>query len=104
MTGVVVHLANKEFEGEEGGWFAGMIMVWDDDEALVFLPEARRDVADLMQRLIVASPQRRITFSTDYQFGGERQACGEVTFSEFFRLHDEYALRYNRFWYVRPDV
>jgi hypothetical protein len=105
LTGVIVHLANKEFEGEEdGGWFAGMIMDWDDSDALVFLPDSRRDVADLMQRLIAVSPERRITFSTDYQFGGDRQECGEITFSEFFRLHDEHALRYNRFWYVRPDA
>ena len=105
LTGVIVHLANKSFEGEEdGGWFAGMIMDWEDDDALVFLPETRLDVSDLMQRLIAASPERRITFSTDYQFGGERQEGGEITFSEFFRLHDERALRYNRFWYVRPDA
>ncbi len=105
LTGVIVHLANKSFEGaEDGAWFAGMIMDWDDDEALVFLPETRQDVADLMQRLIAASPQRRITFSTDYQFGGDRKECNEVTFSDFFRLHDERALRYNRFWYVRPDA
>jgi hypothetical protein len=56
-----------------------------------------------MQRLLAASPERRITFSTDYQLGGDRRECGEVTFSEFFRRHDAHDLRYNRFWYVRPD-
>ena len=74
LTGVIVHLANKEFEREEEGcWFAGMLMEWDDDDALVFCAEARGDVADLMQRLIAASPEKRITFSTDYQFGGDKQ-------------------------------
>ena len=105
LTGVIVHLANKSFEGKKDGcWFAGMIMDWDDGKALVFLPETRRDVADLMQRLIRASPERRITFSTDYQCGGRRRECGELTLSEFFRLHDKHKLRYNRFWYVRPDA
>lgn len=104
LTGAIVHLANKGFEGnEDGGWFAGLIMDWGDDGALIFLPETRRDVADLMERLIAASPQRRITFSTDYQFGGDRKECGEVSLSEFFRLHDQRALRYNTFWYVHPD-
>lgn len=103
LTGVVVHLANKTFEGEEdGGWFAGMLMDWDDDDALVFLPDSRIDVADLMRRLLAESPQRRITFSTDYQWGGDRQECGEVTLSEFFRLHDGHGLRYNQLWYVVP--
>jgi len=68
-----------------------MIMDCDceDGETLLFLPETRRDVADLMQRLIAASPQRRLTFSTDYQFGGEKKEAGEVTFSQFFELHEQ---------------
>ena len=102
LTGVIVHLANKSFEGEEdGGWFAGMIMDWTDDDSLVFLPETRRDITDLMQRLIAASPELQITFSTDYQFGGDRQVCGELTLDEFFRLHDDHALRYNSLWQLK---
>ena len=124
LTGVIVHLANKDMEGDTSFWFAGKIMDWDRDGALVFLPETRRDVADLMLRLIAASPQHRITFSTDIQWElvppsptrrvtvingveweeDDAQECGEVTFSEFFRLHDEHALKYNCLWYVRPDV
>lgn len=105
LTGVIVHLANKSFEGEEGGgWFAGQIMNWDDADSLYFLPETRRDIIDLMQRLIAASPEHRITFSTDYQFGGDRKECGEINILEFFRLHDARKLRYNRFWYIRPNV
>jgi hypothetical protein len=104
LTGVIVHLANKSFEGEEdGGWFAGKIMSWAEDDSLVFLPEARRDIADLMQRLVAASPERLITFSTDYKFGGDQQECGEVTLDEFFRLHDGHELRYNRLWRLKPN-
>jgi hypothetical protein len=130
LTGVIVHLANKELEGDPDFCFAGMIMDWSHmeascDEALLFLPQTRQDVADLMQRLIAASPQHRITFSTDIQWEllppppqprrttsaggveweeGEGQECGEVTLSEFFRLHDAHALRYNCLWFVRPDA
>jgi hypothetical protein len=130
LTGVIVHLANKELEGDTTFWFAGKIMDWSHmdschDEALLFLPHTRRDVANLMQRLIAASPQRRITFSTDIQWEllppspqrrlitiapglqrevGDGQECGEVAFSEFFRLHDAHALKYNCLWYVRPDA
>ena len=64
LSGVIVHLANKSFEGEEdGGWFAGMIMEWTEDDALVFLPETRRDITDLMQRLIAASPEADHVFN-----------------------------------------
>ncbi len=105
LTGVIVHLANKSLEGREDGfWHAGALMDWNEGSALVFLPEPRRDVADLMQLLLRASPERRITFSTDYQFGGRKRECGEVTLSEFFHLHDQHKLRYNKLWRVRPDA
>lgn len=104
LTGVVVHLANKSFEDDEGGaWFAGAIMDWDDDKALVFLPETRRDIEDLMKRLIFASPERRITFSTDYQFGGRRKKCETLTLHEFLRLHDKLLLRYNKLWHIHSE-
>lgn len=104
LTGVIVHLANKSLEGDkDGGWFAGMIMDWTDDDSLIFLPETRRDIAELMQRLIDASPEQQITFSTDYQFGGDRQECGKLTLKEFFGLHDEHALRYNRLWHLKSN-
>ena len=106
LSGIIVHLANKDMEGHEDGcWFAGKIMDWQrDDNALIFLPDTLLDVRDLMQRLIAASPQRHITFSTDYQFGGRRRECGEITFSQFFDLHARRKVRYNRFWYVTPDT
>ena len=105
LSGVIVHLGNKELEERDNGfWFAGMLMDWQDDEALVFLPDSRQEVADLMQKLIVLSPQQRITFSTDYQFGSLRQECGEVTLSQFLKLHDQKKLRYNSLWYVYSDA
>ena len=105
LSGMIVHLANKQYEGhEEGCWFAGMIMDWKgDDDALIFLPDTLLNVRDLMKRLFAASPHHRITFSTDYQFGGDRQECGEVTFSAFFDLHARRSLRYNSLWILRPD-
>jgi len=150
LSGVIVHLANKEMEGEDGCWFAGKLMDWTStkadrdrelhafatsivrtvreaateqeqieavkeyllkrsilpetcDTVLVFLPDTRSDVHDLMRKLLDASPQHRITFSSDYQFGGERRECGEVTLSEFFALHDRRQLWYNALYYIRAD-
>jgi hypothetical protein len=105
LSGVIVHLGNKELEGKEDGfWFAGMLMDWQYDEKLFFLPNTRQDIADLMQRLIMLSPRKRMIFSTDYQFGGLHQECGDVTLSEFFKLHDEQKLNYNSLWYIYPDA
>jgi len=104
LSGVIVHLGNKELEEENYAfWFAGMLMDWQHDEALVFLPEPRQEVADLMRRLISLSPQKRIIFASDYQFGGARHEYGEVCLSEFLRLHDQGELRYNCLWYISAE-
>jgi len=55
LGGVIVYPANKSFESH-----------WD-------LPETRRDIADLTQPLVAASPEQKTTFSNDDQSGGERQ-------------------------------
>lgn len=105
LTGVIVHLANKHMEGHEDEcWFAGMIMDWHEDETLLFLPDTLLDVWDLMKHLLEASPQNRITFSTDYQFGSERREYGEISLSQFFDLHARHELRYNHMWHIKPDA
>lgn len=108
LSGVIVHLADKDLEHANIGWFAGMLMVWDEDRAdeleLLFRQDTFPDIQDLMIRLMRSSPQHRITFSSDVQ-GDEygHCQCGEVTLSEFLRLHDKRALRYNCLWYIRSD-
>lgn len=73
------------------------------DPVLAFRPETRPDMTDLMQRLLAVSPEHRMTFSSDYQFGGVRRECGEVTLTEFFNLHDRRLLKYNSLFYIRAD-
>jgi len=104
LRGVIVHLANKQYESEpEGCWFAGMIMEWKDDDALMFLPDSLLDVRDLMKRLLKVSPENRIVFSTDYQFGGNRRERGEISFAKFFDLHTRRQLRYNSLYFIQAD-
>lgn len=104
LSGVIVHLANKELEGTNSRWFAGMLMDWYSTNALVFQTEVRDDVADLMQRLLDASPVGQVTFSSDYQFGGCGQETREVSLRDFFRLHDRHALRYNTLYQVHEEL
>ncbi|HEX2948597.1 MAG TPA: hypothetical protein VHV83_03360 [Armatimonadota bacterium] len=109
LNGIMIHLANKDFEGDDNGpWFAGAIMDWTQTgshckQVLIFLPETRDEIIDLMQRLLCASPQHRITFSTDYQFGGERRICSEITLADFVNLHDQRSLRYNELYFIRSS-
>ena len=109
LTGVIVHLANNDLEGDTEVWFAGKIMDWSETDTngvqvLIFLPETWTDLKDLMRRLLDASPQHRIMFSTDYQFGGKAMECGEVSLTEFFCRHDSGKLRYNTLFFIRQDA
>jgi len=105
--GIIVHLANKEFEGEEDeGWFAGGIMNWDDDsgfDPVVFEKHRFPDVIDLLERLIVESPCSEVIFLTDYQFGPEKSEVAEnsISMPEFVDLHTQRKLRYNKLYRIR---
>ncbi|BCU78299.1 hypothetical protein [Luteolibacter sp. LG18] len=103
LSGVIVHLANKDLEDGEGGWYAGALIDWGrEGELVAFLSPARADVEDLMRRLIEASPLREITFSTDAQgFGEIGRERGTLTFGEFLGLLDGGSILFNELWRVR---
>lgn len=112
LKGVIAHLANKELEHTKAGcWFAGDLINWNEtgDDAkgetstLIFQSDALLDIRDLMQRLLAASPQKRIIFSTDYQFGGNRRERGNISLSQLFELHANRELHFNHLWHVHPD-
>ncbi|MGC4015867.1 MAG: hypothetical protein QM755_15290 [Luteolibacter sp.] len=104
LGGVIFHLAEKGPDASKRGfWFGGMLVVWKPRHALVFRSEVLEDVMDLMRRLLDASPRHRITFSTDYQFGGRMRIQGEISFAGFWDLHDQGKLRYNHLWWIVAD-
>lgn len=105
LSGIIIHLGNKDLEEEKDDfWFAGKLMDWKYDENLVFLPNSFKEVADLMQKLIILSPQKHILFSSDYQFGGEKKQYDEVALSQFFKLHDQKKLHYNSIYFIYSDI
>ena len=107
-TGIIVHLANKEFEGdEEGGWFAGYLMDWDDTDSdyvpVRFQPHRFSDVLSLLKKMINASPHNEIIFLTDYQFGPDERIISEETLSisNFSKLHQQGELTYNTLYRIK---
>jgi hypothetical protein len=69
-------------EQREGCWFTGEATDWNLNVALVFLPlvflpQAKLDVVDLIHQLLRASPERWIIFSTDNQSLDIRLVCGD---------------------------
>jgi hypothetical protein len=107
-NGIIVHLANKDFEGEEdGGWFAGGLMEWEDADSesdpVVFERHRFSDVVDLLKRMIEVSPKNEAIFLTDYQFGPEEKDISNEILSlpAFVDLHQQRRLRYNTLYRIK---
>ncbi|MEM9274569.1 MAG: hypothetical protein AAGA80_16645 [Cyanobacteria bacterium P01_F01_bin.143] len=108
-TGIIIHLANKELEGEEdGGWFAGGLMEWNDteNEPVVFQSHRFIDVVDLLQKLVEISPKNELIFLTDYQFGPEARTIKKelLTILEFIDYHQQKKLTYNTLYRIRDTM
>lgn len=102
QAGVIFHLGNKDQEKDPGGcWFAGGVMDWTEDRTVFFPSEAFAEFQDFVQRLLRASSEQRVIFSTDYQFGGRRSVFGEVRRDSFFAMHNARKLKYNALYYIR---
>ena len=133
LTGVIVHLKNKGMKGpwcfagqlmdwteaaeeqargedEEAHEIVGCNLdatcsvFVPHDSVLSFRPRVRSEIIDLLQRMLDASPTRRITFSTDYQCGGKRREHGECTLTEFLDAHDRRMLVYNALYNITADA
>lgn len=102
-NGVIVHLANKSFEGTDGFWFAGDLINWDSNDALQFRKQQSRDVRRLMETLLASSPTGEIIFLTDYQFGPSRKKVERklLTLDRFWKMHDAGTIRFNALYRIK---
>lgn len=61
-------------------------------------------VKDMTEQLMLSSPCGEIVFLTDYQIGLECiERHGPLTFSDFWQLHDEGAIRINAAYFIVAD-
>jgi hypothetical protein len=105
QKGVIFHLGNKDMEkSPEGCWFAGKVMDWTEGKTVFFPRKTFTEFKDLLTRLIESSPEKRIIFATDYQFGGKRSIWGELRVSTFLKLHKARKIKYNTLIYIRKDA
>ncbi|MBU1239027.1 hypothetical protein KKF84_13270 [Myxococcota bacterium] len=107
-NGIIVHLANKEYEGdEEGGWFAGALMEWgenlSENDPVVFEQHRFQDVIVLLRRMIESSSRNEVIFLTDYQFGPKKRVINnkEISISEFIDFHQQRRLIYNSLYRIK---
>jgi len=104
-TGVIVHLANKDFEGTDGCWFAGALMNWDHARVLRFLKQPARDARRLLKLMLMASPTGEVLFLSDYQFGPSRKKMERkvLTLDGFWTMHDAGGIKYNALYRIKEQ-
>lgn len=128
IAGIILHLGNKDLEGQEGGgWFAGQLIKWGDEDVIIpqieedsggeqwwgedqsflfrFAPEVFKELKKLLELLLEQSPVKQLYFTTDYQFGpSESMKRLNYSLRRFFEEHDNSGLRWNCLYQIRGDL
>ena len=112
LEGCIYHVGNPRLKtpGAMGMFFAWDLLspeCQDQEEELYlrFAEEFRWALRLLMQRLVLASPVRRLIFTSDHQFcPSEPIRFAEIDLEEFWRLHDSKELRMNAFYPIGGSV
>ena len=116
FQGSIIHIGNPEFKTDKNsGFFANNLIDWnvegsedimipgesddsgaDQQYVFKFLEEYRTDIGILLKTALEKSPEKRVFFLTDYQFGPSK-AQEEIiyTISDFWTLHENDGLRFN---------
>jgi hypothetical protein len=101
LEGCMYHLGNPELRSKArtGTFFAYELLSESSrhgEPFLEFADEHRPDVGIVLSALLAASPEGRLLFTSDWQFGPEgAKRHPAVTLAEFWRLHDARTLRLN---------
>jgi hypothetical protein len=117
VSGVIVHIANKDVEGNFCG-FAGNLIDCEKDHVLAipeddtwsgedqlfefrFKPSIVDDLKTLIGILIESSPCKEVWFSTDIQFGPSETSEENTTLERFLRQIESSALFWHRLYIIR---
>ena len=102
LSGCIYHLGNPELKGRsEGAFFAYELLSDASQHAepsgrLEFCADLAGAIFEFVEVLLDASPDSRLLFTSDWQFGPEHTLrLDAVTLTDFKRLHDTGALLLN---------
>lgn len=123
QKGVIIHIGNPDFkEDKKSGFFAGQIVDWSfksEEELLIssdsgvenqeevqqqrfkFKDKYKSNIDRLLQASKKGSPNNKLYFLTDYQFG-PKQETFELANSiiDFWTLHDKKGLKFNTLYEI----
>ena len=104
QKGTIIHIGNPDLKTDkEGGFFAGQIIDWefDSETNFKFKKENKKDLKELLQIAMNKSPDHKIYFLTDYQFGPEKEGFKAVEgLTVFWEKHDIDGLALNTLYEI----
>jgi len=115
QNGIIVHIGNPEFKGNNNGmFFAGQIIDWDFEPGFIEIPDFDKgetgsnqnfkfrflldyqiEIAKIINIGLQKSPTKKLYFLTDYQFGPESATTKEICIKDFWIQHDNEGLEWN---------
>jgi len=105
QQGTIIHIGNPDFKTDKDtGFFAGKIIDWsfESDTKFQFRKEYKEDIKRLLKTAIEKSPEHKIYFLTDYQFGPETKEFKKVeNLTVFWTKHDKDGLKLNTLFEIK---
>jgi hypothetical protein len=125
QNGTIIHIGNPDYKNDkDNGFFAGNLINWEfeapefgekqkglnvdeenhwanQDFLFQFKPEYKNEIRELMQIAIETSPNQKIYFLTDYQFGPEKSEIIILNdLKEFWDQHEQSGLNWNTLYEI----
>ena len=111
MQGCIYHLGSPCFKNiNQNGAFTAYELIDKDfptseEDILKFLDIYIKDLKLLFSELLMASKNRNVIFTSDYQFGPDNDTYGgEMTLNYFWQQHDQNKLKLNGIYYINEDT
>ena len=111
LAGSLYHLGSPQFAGSNTGpFFAYEVLSEESRHAeppsfLEFAPEHLESARELLAWLLKASPEGKLLFTSDWQFGpAPARRFDAVGLDEFWQLHDSQNLRLNAAYPIERAV
>jgi hypothetical protein len=110
LKGCIYHLGNPDLKAQRTGriFFAYDLLSDQSRSAsrsrfLEFRPDYINGINDLLASLMDASPERRLLFTSDWQFGPRRAYRSPIiTLDQFWSMHNSRKLRLNAAYPIHP--
>lgn len=104
QQGTIIHIGNPSIKyNESEGYFAGDIVDWsfDLDTNFQFKQEFKDDIKRILEKAMDKSPENKIYFLTDYQFGPDKEVFdGFTDLAKLWGAHDSEGLLLNALYEV----